>query len=169
MNLTIVIYLVLFCVVLIYKLWPRKRTGFVVEQDVEDLTTNVLANIDGDDLVEEEEEREFFDPKRNKGRFLAKVVVFAKAKFGKTSRTEANRLMVRKFLYDLMCERGMRNAHIAQHLDVCVALFFVPSNAQIKAEQVASTREAVSRSILASASWESFYGLFGAKRDDSQE
>jgi hypothetical protein len=168
MDLNIICWFI-FCAILIYKLWPRKRQGFVVEQDVEDLSTNVLANIDGDDLVEEEDELEFFDAKRNKGRFLAKVVVFAKAKFGKCTRSEANRLMVRKFLFDLMVERGMRNAHIAQHLDICVALFFVPSNAQIKAEQIASTREAVSRSILASASWESFYGLFGAKEDNSQE
>jgi hypothetical protein len=165
----ILICFIFFFVVLVYKIWTLRRPTFVVEQDVEDLTTNVLANIDGDDLVDEEEENEFYNQGRNKGRFLAKVVTFAKAQFGKCTRNEANRLMVRKFILDLMVERGMRKAHIAQHLDICVALFFVPSNAQIVAEQIASTREAVSRSILADACWESFYGLFGAKKVHSEE
>jgi RNase P/RNase MRP subunit POP5 len=158
-----------FSCILIWKCRPAKRSGFVIEQSVEEFATGVMANIDGDDLVEEEDEPEFYNPVRKQGRFVAKVVTMAKANFGSCVKSEANRLMVRKFMLDLMRERGMRCTHITQHLDICVALFFVPSNAQIVAAQIASTREAITRTTLVSAVWESFYGLFkpgeGSKQD----
>lgn len=104
-----------------------------------------------------------------RGRFQGKVVSIAKAEFGYLQRTEANRLMVRKFMRDFMRERGMRPTHVAQHLDVSVACFFIPSDQDMLAHQVGATRDALTRNGMINTLWESYFGPIGRMLGFRQE
>lgn len=67
--------------------------------------------------------------------FLAAVVNSAQNEFGCPTRSEANMLVVRKYVKDLMVARGMRPTHIARHIDLVVSLVFVPNDRQIQARR----------------------------------
>jgi hypothetical protein len=140
-----------------------QRRIHVIPEDVDLLAKDVMANVDAGEC-EEEEGSHFYVPDGNRGKFLAKIVLLAKAEFGLLKRLESNRLMVRKYLRDLMRERGMRPSHIAQQLDVGVALFFVPNEADVLAHQIGATMEVTMRSFMVSIMWESFYGYFGPQK-----
>jgi hypothetical protein len=64
-----------------------------------------------------------------------------------------------------MKDHGVRPQHIAVHLDVIVALFFIPSDADITAHQIGATAAAHERGGMMSSVWESFYGVFGRMKD----
>jgi siderophore synthetase component len=59
------------------------------------------------------------------------LVQMGKAKFATPQRTEANKLVVRKYLYDLCRERGLLARHINDHLDIATNLVFVPSRDEL--------------------------------------
>lgn len=94
------------------------------------------------------EEEEFVDlepvvrarPKKHKGLFRNFLVREGKAKFGCPSRTQANQLVVRKYLYDLCKEHGVYARHIVDNLDIAAELVFVPSHSQMVAASVRHTK-----------------------------
>lgn len=147
----------IWCVKIFYRF--RRR---ILSPSFEVGITNTMAGVDNADLNEEEEVGElFFDPKMCKTRFRSKVVLCAKAEFGLINRTEANRMMVRKFLRDKMRSHGLRPSHIAAHVDICVALFFIPSRSDIYAAKVNASYEAVTRDECVGNAWISAYTYFG--------
>jgi hypothetical protein len=81
--------------------------------------------------------------RKHKGSFRTYLVQMGKAKFGTPTQTEANRLVVRKYLYDLCRERGLVARHIVDHLDMATALVFVPSREELVS--LAITQTALSR------------------------
>jgi hypothetical protein len=104
------------------------------------------------ELVENEDLSEFDTPEksdstgdapilanRHKGRFRSYLVRSAQAKFGCPLRNEANRLVVRKYIYDLCTERGLLARHIVDHLDIATELVFIPSRAQLTAAAIRHT------------------------------
>lgn len=93
--------------------------------------------------------------------FQSKLITLAKSEFGLLKRTEANRLMVRKFMRDHMREHGVRPSHIAAHLDKSVAIFFIPTKMDIEAVQVGATSLAHERNNRILADWQSFFGRIG--------
>lgn len=124
--------------------------------------TKVMADVDDGRFIEEEESGPlFFTPGMCKTRFRAKVVLAAKAEYGRIKRNEANYMMVRKFLRDLMRTHGLRPSHIAQHVDVCTSLFFIPSKSEIDAHKISASHEAVARDGCVSDTWQSAYSFFG--------
>jgi hypothetical protein len=165
MSKYLVITFVCLFLILLWKVYhfAFKRRVYVIPEEVDLLAEDVMANVDAGECGEDEEDH-FFVPEGNRGKFLAKIVLLAKAEFGLLKRLESNRLMVRKYLRDLMRERGMRPSHIAQQLDVGVALFFVPSETDVLAHQIGATKEVTMRSFMVSTMWESFYGYFGPQK-----
>lgn len=81
-----------------------------------------------------EESRSIGDKKR----YTHLLVLSVKNRFGLPVDNKANRLAIRKTLLDEMTAHGIRPAHIAQVIDVCVELVFIPNDDQLRAEQVAA-------------------------------
>jgi hypothetical protein len=79
-------------------------------------------------------------PDGSRGRFIGGIVLAAKAVFGTPTDDLANRLVIRKFLRDLMEERGMRPTHIMRFLDLCVELVFIPSNVEVQTKRMRMSR-----------------------------
>jgi hypothetical protein len=76
---------------------------------------------------------------RNPHKFRKWLVQQGKAKFGMMSVSESNRLVVRKFLYDICREQKLRARHICDHLDIAVALVLIPDDQQLVAKALYST------------------------------
>lgn len=149
--------LLAFCV---YRFWLwYRRPKFSLERPFEDHIHTVMANVDDDDSDDEEDEG--LDPSQNRTVFQAKLVRIAKAEFGPLRRTEANRLMVRKYLRDTMREHGLRPSHISKHLDVVVRMVFIPSRAEIDAHRIGASFEAHMREREVTSDWTSMFADFG--------
>jgi hypothetical protein len=118
----LIITLLCFLLVALLLRKPIKRKN--VPFEVEDHVIEVLANLDSWEKLDDNNHS-------SRGAYQAKIIALAKAEFGLLKRTEANRLMVRKFLRDQMRDRKMRPTHIAAHLDISVSCFFIPSKADL--------------------------------------
>jgi len=70
---------------------------------------------------------------RKKAQFRNYLVQQGQAKFGCPIRNEANRLVVRKYIFDVCVERGLIARHINDHIDIATELVFVPSRTQLTA------------------------------------
>lgn len=79
---------------------------------------------DLDAVVEYNEESKLKYEPRFRKNTLVTLVQECKNKFPMFKRSEANRMVARRFLYERMVEIGMRPSHIRNSLDVCVALVF---------------------------------------------
>lgn len=153
------LYLAIFLIVL-FVARPGRGKIDTIPEEVEKHVDNVLANVDTNGFTKEEEESEF-GKISTRGRFQAKLVKLAKSEFGLLKRTEANRLMVRKFLRDHMRDHGMRPSHIAEHLDVGVACFFIPCRQDVIAHQVGSSNKAQVMEQMIQTQWESVFRPLG--------
>lgn len=72
------------------------------------------------------------------------VVTFAlhaKAKFGLQERSEANRVVVRRFIYSEMVSHGMRPTHIAKIIDLATLLTFVPTDTDVRVAQMSMCKD----------------------------
>jgi hypothetical protein len=127
---------------------------------VEFHVVDVMANVDNGDFTEKEEDVDF-SKITSRGRFQAKLITLAKSEFGLIPRSEANRLMVRKFLRDQMRERGMRPTHIAAHVDVSVSCFFIPSKNDLVAHQVGAAMKTLEMDEKINGEWESIFRPIG--------
>jgi hypothetical protein len=148
--LTIIFALLCVCLFLFFKKAPKRR---VVPDAVEAMVKETMEIVDN--AIDDVGGEAFFDPTTKKSSFRAKLIMMAKTEFGHLKRTEANRLMVRKFMRDQMRERGLRPSHIVAHLDISVACFFVASQQEIAAHQVGATFEAQRREGDVTSFWES--------------
>lgn len=74
-----------------------------------------------------------------KAPFRGYLVRIGKAKFGLLQRNEANRMCVRKYLYDACIEHGVLARHIVENVDFASELVFVPTKDDL-------TRFAISKS-----------------------
>lgn len=68
---------------------------------------------------------------RERLRFCKWLVVQGKARFGPLRYTEANRLVVRRYLYDICKTKKVRARHIADNLDKAVQMVLIPSEDQV--------------------------------------
>jgi len=82
---------------------------------------------------------------RHKGYFRHYLVQSGQAKFGCPVRSEANRLVVRKYLYEVCVERGLIARHINDHVDIATELVFIPSREQLTALAIPHTGLSVIR------------------------
>lgn len=64
-------------------------------------------------------------------RFCKWLAVQGKARFGPLRHTEANRLVVRRYLYDICRTKKVRARHIADNLDKAVAMVLIPTHEQV--------------------------------------
>jgi len=157
----VIVVLVLCFVYLVY----RFRYNNCIPLGVEDHVNGVLAN----SIDSTYEDHVFFPVGISPTRFQAHVVRVTKVEFGFLKRTKANRLMVRKFIRDLMRDHGMRPTHIHQHLDLCVAIFFIPSNIDIMVEQVNASAGALERDREMRTSWTSMFDRLGGMLKFTEE
>ncbi len=77
--------------------------------------------------------------RRHGGVFRNYLVQEGKAKFGTPTRSSANTLVVRKYLYDKCREHGVLARHINENLDFAVEMVFVPSENELIAAAVRHT------------------------------
>jgi len=77
--------------------------------------------------------------KRHNALFRNFLLREAQAKFGVIRDVEANRLVVRKYLYDICVARNVRTRHIVENLDFSVSTFFIPTHDRLVALAVPKT------------------------------
>lgn len=97
--------------------------------------------------------------------FRAYAAKKAKTEFDCSVRTTSQRMAVRRYLYDWMKSKGMRNTDIHMHLDFVVTLSFIPSAAEIEAIRLGHSAAAIEalyaartrpwslRSLLSGVGW----------------
>lgn len=68
---------------------------------------------------------------RAKAPFRAYLVKIGKAKFGRLRNSEANRLCVRKYLFDACVEHGVMARHIMDNVDFATEMVFIPSASEL--------------------------------------
>lgn len=78
-------------------------------------------------------------------RYSAYCARLAKAEFGLLKRTEANRLMVQKFIRDEMRSHNVRPTHVSFLLPIAVEATFLPTQSDLLAAQLRSTTDWVDR------------------------
>jgi hypothetical protein len=162
------LFLIVPAIVALLILWTLRRPKpWRLSCEFEKMVEDTVAGVgDAGDLAEL---AKGLDKAKSKHQFRASLVACAKAEFGYTVRSEANRLMVRKFMRDRMREHGMRPAHIVAHVDFCVGCFFIPSDCDIEGKQTTSTRIASVQERLYTGLWESWYGPLGDMLGFKQE
>lgn len=122
---------------------------------VQNLHETITQSVDSELVTEVEEAVRDGDKERavrHKGYFRHYLVQQGQAKFGCPVRNEANRLVVRKFLYETCVERGLIARHINEHVDIATELVFIPSREQLTAlaishTQLSTVRHSVERDL----------------------
>jgi hypothetical protein len=71
--------------------------------------------------------------------FIVTCSQMAKNHFPLNKRSEANRQVVKKYIYDIMKERGMRPQHIRSSLPMAIALTFTRDEYDVEVEQFEQT------------------------------
>jgi hypothetical protein len=89
-------------------------------------TTGTVDTMDKTNAVRRKVKR------KHRGSFRAYLVRIGKAHFGNLTNTQANRLCVRKFLYDACVDHGVLARHIIQHVDIATELVFVPTDDELR-------------------------------------
>jgi hypothetical protein len=122
--------------------WNKKslKQIYIAKASVEQLVHEQNdATDDTVDVVELLSKKAIGRAVKHKGVFRNYLVQTGKAKFGCPTRNEANRLVVRKFIYDLCTDHGLIARHINDHIDVATELVFIPSREQLTALAMAHT------------------------------
>jgi len=158
------ICIVFFCIIVLVFL--REKFSFKTSIQLEEHVSKVLHFVDNPYQVRGDEIK---DVRKMRGRFQAWLIGEAKIEFGMLQRSESNRLMVRKYLKDLMINKGMRPSHIHANLDMSVAIFFIPSKIDIAVNSVGATLDAQRRNDKYYGEWTSMFGRLGQKLGFSQQ
>lgn len=87
--------------------------------------------------------------RRQKAPFRAYLVKIGKAKFGMLKRNEANRMCVRKFLYDACVIKGVLARHIIDNIDFATEMVFIPMAYELNEMAVRHTTVAKDRDAVA--------------------
>jgi hypothetical protein len=136
--------------------YVRRRLTYgvsVISNDTEIMVANVMREQstdepdDVEDLLEEDGVerrgvRYFRVRPQGRVQFRARLVGNAKSRLGVLKYSDANCIIVRQKLNDDMDEMHVRNVDRALHIDACVALFFIPNDAEIEAEQILQLADA---------------------------
>lgn len=69
---------------------------------------------------------------RARAPFRAFLIKAGKAKFGLPNVTDANRLCIRKYLYDLCLAHGVIARHIAENVDFATEMVFIPTSWELQ-------------------------------------
>jgi len=99
-----------------------------------------------------------YQPRIRPYSFFVTVVCAAKIEFNLRGHTEADRLVVRRFIKDKMVLHGMRVAHIAKQLDLAVEAAFAVTRDELFAIEYASTRHVVDRYDARDNKYWTFFG-----------
>ncbi len=139
--------------------WKRrnlhKKYIKVAEDDLN--LTERITNNDNDDHIDIEDVLATVDIEertpvrrrvRHRGLFRSYLIQVGKAKFGTPTRTAANTMCVRKFLYDECVSHGVLARHIVDNLDFAVEAVYVPSRSELLAKAVRHTKLAEIRSAV---------------------
>lgn len=123
---------------------PPKLVFGTVPDDLDRLETP--ANADAG-IQTEPEVAESVSPKvrsdADRSRISRLASAAAKVKFGLPKCTEANMLVVGKFIRDWLDERGVRPSHIEHIAPIATALVFVPTRADVEARAILASRPVV--------------------------
>lgn len=79
--------------------------------------------------------------KRRRRDLISNMAAEAKQKFPLIRKSEANYLVVRRFIYDRLKEHGVRVSHIKTVLPLAIELAFVPDESEIEAIQFAASAQ----------------------------
>jgi hypothetical protein len=139
--------------VLCYKWYKHWRSHKTLAERFVCTATQVQSTVDTvSDSQKDQLDTKLKDPEcssktktRHHGVFRNYLVASGQAKFGVPKRNEANRLTVRKYLYDLCKEHGLLARHIVEHLDIATELVFIPTRPQLIAAAVRSTDKSMER------------------------
>lgn len=82
---------------------------------------------------------------RAKAPFRAFLVKAGKAKFGLPNVTDANRMCIRKYLYDLCVSHGVIARHIAENVDFATEMVFIPTTWEMKTAAITKTETTVNK------------------------
>jgi len=121
-----------------------------LDEDIEDIQR--IARDDPDTVVMVDV------PRRRRLPYMARVAREVKVVFGTPKFTEANRLCVRRKAIEIMQEHRVRISHRAAMIDEIVALVFVPSLGEVRANELLASMAAHSRRRDANIDWHNSSG-----------
>lgn len=75
-------------------------------------------------------------------KFRKHVVRLIRARVGSLKRSEANRMMLEKVARDVMAECKVRPTQWHSHIPIIIAMFFIPSDAELEAQTLMGSSEA---------------------------
>jgi len=121
------------------------ETDFTLEiDDVTDVvSSNTLDVMDSSVAVKRKVKR------RCKAPFRAYLVKIGKARFGLLNRNEANKMCVRKFLYDACVVHGVLARHIIENIDFATEMVFIPMAYELTEMAIHSTKMSKERDAVA--------------------
>lgn len=114
--------------------------------EIDDVTDVVSSNVVDSVEIKTKVKRRV----RQRAPFRAYLVRIGKAKFGVLADTPANRMCVRKYLYDACIDHGVLARHIADCLDIAVSLVFVRTDSELINAAAASCNYVKKQSWVAS-------------------
>jgi len=124
------------------------RKWWVVDDDpiLEELTALINGNDPVvhcllDELVKSQDSTTVVVNGIDRQRAVVKAALHAKAKFGLMTRTEANRMVIRRYVVEQMEAFGMRPTHIAAVADLATLMAFVPTDNEIFTAQASLCKE----------------------------
>jgi len=121
-----------------------------LEEDLEHVQHQLEADADAVVVID--------IPRRRRVPYMARVAREVKVTFGTPKFTEANRLCVRRKANEIMQEHRVRISHRAAMIDEIVALVFVPSQGEVRANELLASLAAHGRRRDANIDWHNSSG-----------
>lgn len=94
---------------------------------------------------------------RNRSRYIKVLLLMVKARFGVPIDSEANRLVIRRYLHDYMTKRRNRPSVIATTIPVVIELSFLPSKDEVDLHICARHPIILERKAYRHAGWWSWF------------
>jgi len=152
--LVVILFTFLFSFLVFYFFFLKSND---IPLNVESLAAKIVATIDaptdeGEDCLDGETGK--VRPER-KASYISVCASMARVEFGGMKRTEANKMMVHKYIRDVMRDHGVRPSHIALLLPQAVEFAFVENAGEIIARQMRASDAVQTRSEVSSVGWTS--------------
>lgn len=94
---------------------------------------------------------------RNRNRYVKVLVQKIKARFGTAHDTDANRLVMRRYLHDYMVKRKNRPSVIAKTIPIVLEMCFIPDHDEVRLRQIASHPIVRKRKAYGQVSWTDWF------------